>query len=456
MAAEAIDYAWCYPFASRLRKLPQGQSLELATGSDVLDFPYFLHGRLLTPHLTAQQLLLVSRVAGARFYMPPSMLPAGALLADPVVTSGAGKLRFEAFSQCCGVYCRLDLLSTAIDGTFMRRGTTNVDFNRPMCDALAGIRPTDRVLLSVGRDRVELETDDQRLLERQVDLPRRWYKGFVEVQSYAAAMQPVFEVSGPIACRFLQGLAQQVPAKSEGHLVLRQNGLNVSRRPLPNSIPCGGIERLRPLHAISHHALGMRFYTCTRESVLGCEMLFPESRLLVIASPHACRGFSGEGQAISHLLRELDEKTLEELRRHLEEAEQLSFEALAAETKRPKVDLLTAVATLGSRGLIGYDLHDSAWFYRQLPFRPEQVDSMHPRLEAARALVDQGLVEVLSRSRGSLTEAYVQGSGVKHRVRELPDGYRCTCAWFTRHQGKRGPCKHILAVRLQDQDACRQ
>ena len=40
------------------------------------------------------------------------------------------------------------------------------------------------------------------------------------------------------------------------------------------------------------------------------------------------------------------------------------------------------------------------------------------------------------------------GSGVSHRVRLGPDGARCTCPWFARHQGQRGPCKHVLAVQL--------
>jgi uncharacterized Zn finger protein len=45
-------------------------------------------------------------------------------------------------------------------------------------------------------------------------------------------------------------------------------------------------------------------------------------------------------------------------------------------------------------------------------------------------------------------EADVRGTDVTHRVR-LGEGVpRCTCPWFAKHQGDRGPCKHVLAAQL--------
>ena len=45
-------------------------------------------------------------------------------------------------------------------------------------------------------------------------------------------------------------------------------------------------------------------------------------------------------------------------------------------------------------------------------------------------------------------EAWVRGSGVEHRVRLSAEGARCTCPWWAKHHGDRGPCKHVLAVQL--------
>jgi predicted nucleic acid-binding Zn finger protein len=44
--------------------------------------------------------------------------------------------------------------------------------------------------------------------------------------------------------------------------------------------------------------------------------------------------------------------------------------------------------------------------------------------------------------------ATVRSGDVDYLVRWDEGGARCTCAWFARHHGKRGPCKHILAAEL--------
>ena len=59
-------------------------------------------------------------------------------------------------------------------------------------------------------------------------------------------------------------------------------------------------------------------------------------------------------------------------------------------------------------------------------------------------LLEDNKVEIISQTDGRV-EATVEGSGVKHTV-VIDDRTRCTCTWFSRHQGERGPCKHILAV----------
>ncbi|WP_376749069.1 MULTISPECIES: SWIM zinc finger family protein [Sphingobacterium] len=37
---------------------------------------------------------------------------------------------------------------------------------------------------------------------------------------------------------------------------------------------------------------------------------------------------------------------------------------------------------------------------------------------------------------------------MQHTVIIQGDKQQCTCNWFTNHQGKRGLCKHILAVKM--------
>jgi len=74
-----------------------------------------------------------------------------------------------------------------------------------------------------------------------------------------------------------------------------------------------------------------------------------------------------------------------------------------------------------------------------LPFDLALVDDLNPRLAAARELLEQQAVKIIS---NDPVEAQVG----EHRVREVAHELHCTCPWFAKYQGGRGPCKHVLAV----------
>jgi uncharacterized Zn finger protein len=97
-------------------------------------------------------------------------------------------------------------------------------------------------------------------------------------------------------------------------------------------------------------------------------------------------------------------------------------------------------------GLLGFDLDDNQFFYRRLPFKLNRIVSLNPRMKEADKLLEEGKVEILS-SNGGRVEARVAGSGVHHTVILDGEKERCTCTWFSRHQGERGLCKHVLAVK---------
>src|SRR5512134_2372230 len=137
MAEAAFQHVYRYAFPSQLVPAPQGSELRLATSSGARESPHFFKGRLTRPQRTAELLLALSEISRTRFFLPPGMLARIIAAADPVVTSGGERLRFEAFSVCCGVYARVDLLPEAVDGDWAGRGTTNVDFNPPMRAMLA-------------------------------------------------------------------------------------------------------------------------------------------------------------------------------------------------------------------------------------------------------------------------------------------------------------------------------
>ncbi len=110
-----------------------------------------------------------------------------------------------------------------------------------------------------------------------------------------------------------------------------------------------------------------------------------------------------------------------------------------------------ALQVLGTRGLVGYDLSSGAFFHRELPFDLTLVEELHPRMKKARELVEQKSVR-LTRGNDGDAEAYVKGTSGDHYIQITTDGARCTCDWFAKNQGERGPCSHILAAELAMQD----
>lgn len=97
-------------------------------------------------------------------------------------------------------------------------------------------------------------------------------------------------------------------------------------------------------------------------------------------------------------------------------------------------------------GLLGYDLDDREFFYRRLPFKLSRIIGLNPRLKNAEKLIEEGKVEFLNHHK-KRTEARVKGTGVHHTVIIGEEKERCTCEWFSKYQGERGPCKHVLAVK---------
>jgi len=447
MAGPSLDYTYRYPQPSALYHDQTGERLLLATTAEAGAPSLFFRGTLIEPRRTADLLLTLVRVVQSRFHIPAQMLQRIIAQADPVVTCSEDRLRFEAFSACCSTYARVDLLPSAIDGVFLGHGTTNVDFNPGMRTALARVNEREPVRLSVGAGEVEVVSDGGSVVERKVPLPLRWLKGFVESQAYLAAMTPRMEVSGTEARRFLRSLPRQGSQGRATWVTRSGPGLRLSQVASREAVRVAGVERLRLLEDLARHIQGLRVYATPDGQATLWEANCGDARFQIALSPEVWRGFSGEGQLLTDLAQMSDEGALQSVRTALRWQSRLNAEALARECSLDAGAVRTALAKLAAGGLVGYDVFQAGYFHRELPFDLARIEGLQPRLKDARKLVAEQAVRVESQS-GDEVDAWVQGSGVEHRVRLNSEGSRCTCPWFAKHQGDRGPCKHVLAVQL--------
>ncbi|WP_028045342.1 hypothetical protein [Cellulomonas sp. URHE0023] len=369
----------------------------------------FLDAHVERADVVSAGLIVLGDLPGTRFYTPPNAALRQAW-ADPIVTTEAHALRFESLSACSGVAARLDVLPGGLDVADARHGTTNVDINAPLRRLLSQVRASDPMHLTVAEDGLGVTTLDGEVHERKVALPERWVRSLAELQVLLADLTQVADLDATAMRQFLRSLPRSTPPVSSFWLQpLHAGGLRLGASRTPGSISVGGPERLRVLDGAMRFATRLRVYgdLDSAEPSTSCWVVdLPHARLSLSLSPQSTRGFSGEGALLDQLV-DADPQALE-----------------------------------AAHGRLGYDVVDGRYFARELPFGRDLLRD-HPRWTKAQRLVLDGAVSADG------ADHLVRSGGTQHLVRRDAAGNeRCTCAWYAKHGTGRGPCAHVLAVRL--------
>ncbi|MFE2618551.1 SWIM zinc finger family protein, partial [Micromonospora chalcea] len=348
---------------------------------------------------------------------------------------------------CCGVYARMDVLPAGLDGEISGHGTTNVDVNPPLREALARVGGIEPLHVAVGPDDLTVSTMDGSVVERKVPLPGRWLRGFAEVHVLTAGFEPRAEIPATEAAAFMRRL----PAANDRSVlwaVPAGRTLRLTSRPVPGAVCLAGAGRLAALRGVLRHARTLRVYG---PAVRAGSPAVPSTweldtgalRVSLTLSPEPYRGFSGEGAALAALAGDDVADDAELVGALLNWDPTIDVAALAEAAALPDDRVRAALAQLGTAGRVGYDVADGAYFHRVMPYDAGRAERDNPRLLGARALVERGAVE------RDGEDATVRADAEVYRVRRHPDGaYSCTCRWWARHRGQRGPCRHALAVSM--------
>jgi len=256
-------------------------------------------------------------------------------------------------------------------------------------------------------------------------------------------------LKGPQAQAFIASLPPVTGKSQAGWLTPNRMGAKLSPAKTPGSVYVSGLHRLSALKRVMTNITAVTFYR-PAEAEPGAAMVvveMPHCRITLSLTAEAWHGYSGEGA----LLTSLAHPDL------LEDSEllgkKLSFNAIINVMKMAQTWNMDttraedALALLSVSGKLGYDAHDNAYFHRELPHDPDRILKDNPRLVAAQKLVDA------AKKTGDTQWAVTSGK-VDYRVLYDPDNgvEKCTCAWYLKHLNKRGPCKHILAVQLKEDD----
>ena len=434
-----------YSGASSLVRTGALEELFLAKYNEVYkntDAPCFFWGNVGQPFILARCLITLSNIVKSSFNLSPLQM---AHLKDPIVTAGNGRVRFEGFSHCAGVYARIDVLPEGLDGEFLENGTTNVDFNQPMITALGSIRPNEEIMLSVGQKEVGLYKGESKIIERKVPLPAKWIKGLGTVQVYLSESEKRHTFNKIQTQQLFRGMPKGV-VKSDYYLIVRGNKPVFSPVKSADSVCIGGLHRLRLLEPLLPYIDGLQVFAHANMQSITWQLNMGNIRLSFSLSRECWRGFSGEGAVLDSLISDVPDEWIDALDKYAYANQSFNPGRLTLEENIRFDNVKNSTGRLAAMGLLGYDLNDREFFYRRLPFKLSRIIGLNPRIKNAEKLIEDGKVEILNNNK-ERTEARVRGTGVHHTVIIQEEKERCTCEWFSKYQGERGPCKHVLAVK---------
>ncbi|MBL8798642.1 MAG: SWIM zinc finger family protein [Planctomycetia bacterium] len=413
------------------------------------------------------------------------------MLLDPVVTVHPDEVSFEAFSRDESTYARLAVkheLFERVDE--FECGTTNIDFSLKLHQELERMRTYRRTRFDIAPEGLTVISDAGKHQEKKIDLPDSWVMGFLQVHAtmglglYRLSLTPV-ELYNVI--RYLRRRKARVSPRALRFELARGEKVKVVLEPWgqtfelttpaiydapkPASIRTWGRDRLRVLARLLPVARSIDVY------LAGYGL--PSIYVLDLGGVTFTLALSGwtdndwtGGAKFDLLTRRIDVGAAEmtTVYQYLRQVRLATDAVVAQQTGLTVERCRTALSHLCQVGRAMYDLKGCVFRHRDLfpqPFSVEEAlkavqvqaaEAANPQAKAARAIFEKDLVRLIAR-RPVVTGYKLSGSargGAGPRVRPLmhvdEEGRiieaSCTCEHHRKFKLTKGPCEHILALRL--------
>ena len=414
------------------------------------------------------------------------------MILDPVVSVHPDCVVFEVFSIDESSYGRVTVPMDKLD-TFgeVAFGTTNVDYSRALANEIRRVRSYRPAFLSVNAGGVSIATGAGEHLEKKIDLPPTWVRGFLQVQSAATFPGTNVTLSGSTVAEVLSALRRQ--REDAGPRSLKFV-LEPGKKPAIIIEPWN-ITIAEPVHVFNGDFTGeIRIWG--RRRLLTLENLLPyaekvEARLLGTGMPSYWTvfqkshrfdlGLSGwtkndwSRSARFDLLaatKSVTDGDVTQAAELLERKLRLSPTELAAISDLAQDSAASALQKLCREGRAMYDLADGVYRWRQLLPFPVPEDESDARMNLARRIAATGGVvfkkpgeddeeestfgtamtdESMERFRASVRGGESKRERKFNVVLDLDGDGRvrfaqCDCSFYRREKLRQGPCPHILAT----------
>jgi hypothetical protein len=402
---------------------------------------------------------------------------------DPVITVHPDEVFFECFSQDESTYGRLganyEVFHNIQEFTC---GTTNIDYSAALYDEFQKIRSYKKTLFQVDPSGFEVQTShEDNYKEVKIDLPDTWVRGFLQVSSAMSLPATRFDLH-PMD---IYNICLVLRRHKEKHSPRSLRYHLVPGRPIKIVFEPWGIELICPRSP----------YTGSQEQTIrlwGRRRLLILERLIPIAKKFTVHllgtgmpsfyvadlgdmsftlGLSGWtandwSQAGNFDLMapraEIDRWTKQQIFDALKQNWAEKPEDLAKRLNLHPAVVLGALGAYTQAGRAIYDLNKQVYRVRELSQEPlpmEKLRFANEREEKALRFLAYNAVSVTSVTRDA-THAYTIQGEVRDKEKtynpsvaidsdERMTQAQCTCNWHQQNKLYKGPCEHILALRMQ-------
>jgi hypothetical protein len=402
---------------------------------------------------------------------------------DPVITVHPDEIFFECFSQDESSYGRLGASYEVFKnvGEFAC-GTTNIDYSAALYDEFQKIRSYKTTKFGVDPSGFEVKTTGEAdFKEVKIDLPDSWVRGFLQVNSAMGLPARTFDLhpmdvhnfcfvlrrrkekKGPRSMRWRLRPGEPIKIFFDPWNLEVECRRSIYRGANAEEIRVWGrrrihiLERLIPIaKKFTVHLLGQglpSFYVAD----LG-DMSF----ILGLSGWTANDWASAGNFDLMAPRAEVDLATKRKVFDTLKRDWLATPDDLARKMAVPRAQVLGALAAWTQAGRAIFDLNKNVYRARELARDPLPMDKLrfaNEREASANRFVDARGVEVSARvaSDGSVSLA----GTVKDGRRELAPSLlidadlrvvraECTCNFFQQNKLFKGPCEHMLALRIQN------
>src|SRR5579883_1085182 len=407
---------------------------------------------------------------------------------DPVITVHPDEIFFECFSQDESSYGRLGASYEYFEDVGeLACGTTNVDYSSALYDEFQKIRSYKTTTLTVDPTGFGVKTtNEDAYKEVKIDLPDSWVRGFLQVSSAMSLPAVRFDLH-PMdihnICFVLRRHKETKGPRSMRYHLQPGEPVRVVFEPWEKEVVCPRsrylgnepqiirvwgrrrlhiLERLIPVaNKFTVHLLGTgmpSFYVAD----LG-DMSFTLG-----LSGWTANDWSQSGNFDLMAPRaDVDEWTQKIIFDALQENWLETADSLAQRLKFSRTAVLGALSAYTQAGRIIYDLNKQVYRVRELSREPlpmERLRFANEREENAKRFLNQNAAQVTSVNdrdgvlvlQGNIRDnekTYNPSLTIDQDERIIEA--ECTCNWHQQNKLYKGPCEHILALRMQYVRQCR-